>query len=300
MDTSTLDDPKPSSHSVRQGRPLRLRTGLCSYIFGLCLIWGDRFIYFGFSHPKTYLWVVLFFVGVPIASGLLVGLVIGLFRHSVHLKCLQRGFAWSFTVFGLVLVCLTMSFWVERLFRAPAVRSNGVAIVEGGDQNVQNGKTSFERLLQTANDFDLVNGTFVRIGDRYGHRIAASQYTAEERVIMLVWHSSGIIDNGGFEYLFSGDFEDDPEFRITAEAYNTAGLARGYEAFKEAFTLFPNGQIPHDSEVRIRQYRLANESVREAINTKHWKDGWEGLREKNLAQYIRQNAHKFRNLDPRE
>ena len=114
---------------------------------------------------------------------------------------------------------------------------------------------------------------------------------------MLVWHSSGIIDNGGFEYLFSGDFDGDPEFKITAEAYKTVGLTGGYEAFQEAFKLFPNGKIPHDAEDRIQQYKMADESVREAINRKHWKDGWEDLREKKLAQYIRDNVSRLGDLD---
>jgi len=174
--------------------------------------------------------------------------------------------------------------------------SNDAADTQSDSDNMDS-NTPLKTLLAEANDFDLVDGTFVKIGDRYGHSVDASQYTPEERVIMLVWHSSGIIDNGGFEYLFSGDFDGDPEFKITAEAYKTVGLTRGYEAFQDAFKLFPNGTVPHDSEDRIRQYKMADESVREEINTKHWKDGWEDLREKVLAQYIRDNVSKLGDLD---
>ena len=169
--------------------------------------------------------------------------------------------------------------------------------VTKADKFTYDSKTPFKTLLEKACDFDLVDSTFVKIGDRYGHWVDASQYTPEERVIMLVWHSSGIIDNGGFEYLFSGDFDGDPEFKITAAAYKTVGLTRGYEAFQDAFKLFPNGKIPHDSEERIQQYKMADESVREEINTKHWKDGWEDLREKVLAQFIRDYVSKLGDLD---
>lgn len=158
-------------------------------------------------------------------------------------------------------------------------------------------KTPFQTLLTKANDFDLVDGTFVKIGARYGHWVDATQYTPEERVIMLVWHSGGIIDNGGFEYLFAGDFDGDPEFKLTAEAYQQVGLTRGYEAFQEAFSLFPEGKIPHDSEERIRQYTKVSESEREKINEKHWQDGWDRLREKKLAQYIRSRVSKLGDLD---
>ncbi len=179
----------------------------------------------------------------------------------------------------------------------PLAGCSGDATDTQSDSDAMESNTPIKTLLAEANDFDLVNGTFVKIGDRYGHWVDASQYTPEERVIMLVWHSSGIIDNGGFEYLFSGDFDGDPEFKITAQSYKTVGLTRGYEAFQDAFNLFPNGKVPHDPEERIRQYKLADESVREEINTKHWKDGWEDLREKKLAQYIRDNVSKLGDLD---
>lgn len=157
--------------------------------------------------------------------------------------------------------------------------------------------TPFKILLSKANDFDLVNGTFCKIADRYHNWIDVSKRIPEERVITLVWHSSGIIDNGGFEYLFSGDFDGDPDFRITAEAYKTAGLMQGYEAFQEAFALFPDGKVPHDSEVRLRQYQQADNAAREQINTKFFQVGWDKLQEKKLAQFIRENVSKLGDLD---
>lgn len=158
-------------------------------------------------------------------------------------------------------------------------------------------RTPFETLLAKANDFDLVDGTFVKIGDRYGHWVDATQYTPEERVIVLVWHSSGLIGNGGFEYLFSGDFDGDPEFRITADAYKTVGLMRGYEAFQEAFGLFPGGKVSTDPQQRYEQYVGADESVREKINEKLWSDIWDEERERKLAQFIRNNVSKLGDLD---
>lgn len=179
----------------------------------------------------------------------------------------------------------------------PAAAAASETNVPKDDKFTYDSKTPFKTLLERACDFDLVDATFVKIGDRYGHWVDGSQYTPEERVIMLVWHSSGIIDNGGFEYLFSGDFDGDPDFKITAEAYKTVGLTRGYEAFQDAFKLFPNGKVPHESEERIRHYELAADSVRDEINTKHWKDGWEDLREKVLAKYIREHVTQLGDLD---
>ncbi len=155
----------------------------------------------------------------------------------------------------------------------------------------------FLTLLAEASDCDLVDGTFHKIGERYGHWINATQYSPDEQVIMLVWHSSAVIDNGGFEYLFAGEFDGDPDFRLTAEAYKTAGLLRGYEAFQEAFALFPGGKVPSDAAERLQQYQAANRSARDRLDRKLWQDGYDGTRERKLAEFIRKNAARLGDLD---
>ncbi|WP_146118982.1 DUF4375 domain-containing protein [Blastopirellula marina] len=159
-------------------------------------------------------------------------------------------------------------------------------------------KTPFAVLLAEANDVDLVDGTFVKIGARYNHWVDASKYSPEERVIMLTWHSSGIIGNGGFEYLFSDDFDGDPDYALTAECFKTLGLMRSYNAFQDAFRLFPGGQVPHKAEKRYSQYvEAASEEVRESISKEVWKDAWEQVREKKLAQFIRENVSELGPFD---
>jgi len=112
---------------------------------------------------------------------------------------------------------------------------------------------------------------------------------------MLVWHSSGIIGNGGFEYLFAGEFPGDPDFRITGEAYRIAGIDRSYEAIQAALSFFPGGIAPRDPQQRSRLYELANKSAREGLNRKVWHD--DRARVKKLAEFIRTNAAHLGNLD---
>ncbi len=157
--------------------------------------------------------------------------------------------------------------------------------------------TPMKTLLERGSAFDLVNGTFVKIGNRYEHSVKVSQYTEEERVIMLVWHSSGIIGNGGFAYLFSGEFDGDPEFKITADAHRIVGLIRSYEAFQDAFQLFSNGIVPSSTKEQISQDEMSADSLLDDINRKYWQDGWSGLREELLATYIRTHLTKLGNLD---
>ena len=91
-----------------------------------------------------------------------------------------------------------------------------IGYAKPSDESSESGRmkssTPFKTLVEKANDFDLVDGTFVKIDDHYSHSVDTSKYTPVESVIMLVWHSAGIIDNGGFEHLFSANFENDPDF----------------------------------------------------------------------------------------
>jgi hypothetical protein len=156
------------------------------------------------------------------------------------------------------------------------------------------------QLFDAATDFDLCNGVCLRIGDQYGHMIAADKYRPEERVVMLVWHGSGIIDNGGFEYLFEDDFPGDPGFRLTAQAFEQIDCEQAAAAFREAMAIFPDSRVPPDIDVRVKLYKQASESRREAINMKFWQADWEEAGEQRLrhkvAEYIRRHKAAFAHL----
>jgi hypothetical protein len=72
--------------------------------------------------------------------------------------------------------------------------------------------------------------------------------------VRLVWHSAGLIENGGFHYLFEGDFRGDPGFVYTAAAYHRIGAFRAYEAFQDAIRQFPGGLLPTEVSQRLRVY----------------------------------------------
>jgi hypothetical protein len=58
--------------------------------------------------------------------------------------------------------------------------------------------TSIQQLMSDANDFDLCNEVFKRLLDYSGDEIDASALPPEYRAVLVVWHSMGIIGNGGF------------------------------------------------------------------------------------------------------
>ncbi|MEP6664347.1 MAG: hypothetical protein ABJC04_11865, partial [Verrucomicrobiota bacterium] len=50
-------------------------------------------------------------------------------------------------------------------------------------------------------DFEMINSAFCALADRE-EKQGSQSISDIERVVLLVWHASGIIGNGGFRYFF--------------------------------------------------------------------------------------------------
>ena len=154
-------------------------------------------------------------------------------------------------------------------------------------------KTSeIDALLDLTDDFELCNGVFGRFAD-FNNEIDVDSYSEEERVVTLVWHASGIIGNGGFEYLLEGDFNGDSGFIYTAAAFKTIGAAESYAAFQRALGAF-GGHYPTDPKQRIAAFHCLPEHERTAINRQFWDDD-DNMRS-GLARYIRERRQRCHQL----
>ena len=134
-------------------------------------------------------------------------------------------------------------------------------------------------------DFDLCDSTWRRITDKYGDDALATDFSEEERVVALVWTVAGIVENGGFRYLFGSSLPGDPQCEYTLEAFEKIGCTEARRALEEALELFPNRRPPTDDKVRISQYEKHSEEIRNAIDSKFW-DSLKDIR-KCLASYIK-------------
>jgi hypothetical protein len=154
---------------------------------------------------------------------------------------------------------------------------------------------AFKQLVVEGDDSELCDGVHTRIVEYHGDDVDASVIGGEERVVLLVWHVSGIIGNGGFRYLFEGNLKGDPYFALTAEAFRATGCKKAAEAVRKTLAMFPNSRPPRDIGERLRYYLSR-------IN------GWPSdmdvqLIEANedltkcLADYIRSHADGFGHLD---
>jgi Domain of unknown function (DUF4375) len=115
-----------------------------------------------------------------------------------------------------------------------------------------------------------------------------------DQPVLLVWHASGMIDNGGFQYLFEGNFKGDPHFAKTAAAFHTIKAAKCAEAVQEALKLFPDSKPPTDIEKRLNVYQSVDVAKREVIDGKFFSESKD--LKTILAKYIRENRKEFKHL----
>jgi len=149
-----------------------------------------------------------------------------------------------------------------------------------------------DALLDTVDDFELCDGVFLRFSE-FNNRIDVDTYTEEQRVVTLVWHAAGIIGNGGFDYLFEGEFKGDPGYIYTAAAFKTIGATESYAAFQRALKAF-NGRRPTDPNERSTGFDRLPEDERDGINQQFWDA--DNNKRSCLAHYIRERRERFRQL----
>jgi hypothetical protein len=154
---------------------------------------------------------------------------------------------------------------------------------------------SFPKLLAGTDDSALLDAVCLLIVRHYGNGLDALQLRPEERTFFLAYQAMGLIDNGGFNYLFEGYFKGDPDFTQTAAAYRTIGCAEADAAFREAMALFPGGHVPIDKGERLKTYRKGGGDKRYQIDSRFW-DAGEDI-ERCLVSYVRSHHEVFERLE---
>ena len=92
---------------------------------------------------------------------------------------------------------------------------------------------------------------FTAVLDHYGEDVDSSTIPEPCGVLLLVYHTHGILCNGGFQYLLEGNYNDDPGFWRTREAYRKIDAVNAINAFNRVFDLFPEGELPDDIDERL-------------------------------------------------
>jgi hypothetical protein len=155
-------------------------------------------------------------------------------------------------------------------------------------------RKSLEQLLAADDDFALCNAVFLMLNNGYGDDIDVSLLSAPERVVYLVWAAYGIIGNGGFRFLFEGDFKGDPHFILTAEAFQATGCKKATEAVRRTLAMFPSSRPPKDIHERLRHYLSRVKQWPTDMDVQFF--AADSDLKKCLAGYFRLHADSFRHL----
>src|SRR5262245_45068261 len=153
---------------------------------------------------------------------------------------------------------------------------------------------SLSELFETASDSELCSDVWTHIVEWHHNNALASEMPESERVVFVVLHSMGIIQNGGFVHLFEGDMPGDPGYPLTLDSYERIGCEAAAAAFREAFKLFDDERPPADRLERLFQFRRGDGTRRGEIDKQFWK--LTGPIEACLATYIRDHRSAFDRL----
>ena len=115
----------------------------------------------------------------------------------------------------------------------------------------------------------------------------AQDFSEHERIVALVWTVTGLVENGGFHYLFESCLPGDPYFKATIKAFEKIGCSQVVDIFKRALSIFPDCEPPIDDSLRISHYENLSEKIRNDTDTDFWQEMDNITR--LLAAYIRAN-----------
>lgn len=163
--------------------------------------------------------------------------------------------------------------------------------------------TPFARLLTNATDKELCEFTYYKICNRYdfytrnGINVEVERYSPEERMVILVWHTSDCIVNGGFGFMFTIRYDEDPDFQITEDHFDQLGLDEQKKILVEARKLAPDNTLPETPKEREELMEGLGKEVVEPYDFR-FRDACEsGIVVEKLAAFIRKNAEALSHLD---
>lgn len=138
--------------------------------------------------------------------------------------------------------------------------------------------------MQRSN-FDVIDKIFCKLVDKE-KECGRDSLTPEEQVVLSVWHASGTIENGGFQYLV----EQGLDAEAVARAYEVIGCTKCAELLRLASSLFPDPLFRSGRSERV-QYVERNAEMFGKLSNAFWEADQE--MEERLAEYIGRHADKI-------
>ncbi len=131
-------------------------------------------------------------------------------------------------------------------------------------------------------DFKLIDRLFCETVEKEKRR-GTQALKPEEKVLLLVWHASGIIENGGFRYFY----EQELDAEAVAAAYEKIGCRKCADLLRLSLSLFPN-PLPETIRTERMKFLDDKEEMLENMSKAFW-DADRGMLP-NLAEYVKNSV----------
>ncbi len=117
------------------------------------------------------------------------------------------------------------------------------------------------------NTHELCIEVFKAIQQEHGNSTDLGSYSREERVVIIVVHAGGVIDNGGLQYLLEVGVPDDQQLNETIWAFRQIGAVHTSDAIGKLKQIFPDSRLPEAGWDRASKFHFLRESVQEALES---------------------------------
>jgi len=130
-------------------------------------------------------------------------------------------------------------------------------------------------------DFDICNDEWKRIVSNYHDKISALDLTGYEQIVMLVWLVTGIVENGGFNYLFESDLPGDEDLSLTVGAFYAIGCTEVGSLITSLLNRM--GELG-TADTKLEKYLCLPQAERDDIDAAFWSEITDI--NKNLSKFI--------------
>jgi Domain of unknown function (DUF4375) len=137
-----------------------------------------------------------------------------------------------------------------------------------------------------SSNFEQINKIFNALAQRE-EKLGKESINDIEQVVLVVWHASGIIGNGGFRYFF----ECGLSLKETATAYEQIGVEKAVLVLRKVLSLFPSQSVPEDWDERmniVEKLYTQNAELFDELESNYYAS--DDLMERQLAGWIK--VHK--------
>lgn len=108
---------------------------------------------------------------------------------------------------------------------------------------------------------EICDATFGSLTKNSPRGYPVNQYTAEEQVVVLVWHYTGVIENSGFGGVIGRSIPGDPDFSLLRNAFRQLGATELDTLLDKGFAVFDPDQIENVDYRRQVWEELSEEKV---------------------------------------